>query len=328
LLMRRDNFTLRTESEVLRINTDSTGKKATGVTYVDAAGVEWEQPAELVILTAFILWNVQLLLTSGIGTPYDPRTGQGTVGRNYAYQTSSGVGMIFDDSTKFNPFIGAGALSQNIDDFNGDNFDHGPLGFVGGGNIAVGNSNGRPIQNRPTAPGAPRWGSAWKHAAVAGYQTTTGIGNQGSSYSYRDCYLDLDPTYTDRFGRKLMRLTFDWHENERKMANYAVERMAEIATTMKPKQIIKRPLSGSYSIVPYQTTHNTGGAVMGSDPKTSVVNRYLQSWDVPNLFVIGASAFPQNHGYNPTGTVGALAYWAANAIRTQYLKSPGPLVQA
>jgi gluconate 2-dehydrogenase alpha chain len=67
---------------------------------------------------------------------------------------------------------------------------------------------------------------------------------------------------------------------------------------------------------------------MGADPKTSSVNRYLQSWDVPNLFVLGASAFPQNAGYNPTLTVGALAYWAANAIRNQYLKKPGPMVDA
>ena len=82
---------------------------------------------------------------------------------------------------------------------------------------------------------------------------------------------------------------------------------------------------GSWDVVPYQTTHNTGGAIMGTDPATSALNRYLQSWDVPNLFVIGSNAFPQNPGYNPTGTVGALAYWAADAIRTRYLKSPGAL---
>jgi gluconate 2-dehydrogenase alpha chain len=57
-----------------------------------------------------------------------------------------------------------------------------------------------------------------------------------------------------------------------------------------------------------------------------VVNRYLQAWDAHNLFVMGASVFPQNAGYNPTGTVGALAYWSANAITSRYLKSPGPLV--
>jgi gluconate 2-dehydrogenase alpha chain len=44
--------------------------------------------------------------------------------------------------------------------------------------------------------------------------------------------------------------------------------------------------------------------------------------------VMGASAFPQNPGYNPTGTVAALAYWSAAAIRKQYLKNPGPLIYA
>ena len=67
---------------------------------------------------------------------------------------------------------------------------------------------------------------------------------------------------------------------------------------------------------------------MGTDPKTSALNRYLQRWDVPNLFVMGASAFPQNAGYNPTGTVAALAFWSAKAIRKKYLKNPGRLVDA
>jgi gluconate 2-dehydrogenase alpha chain len=67
---------------------------------------------------------------------------------------------------------------------------------------------------------------------------------------------------------------------------------------------------------------------MGNDPKTSAVNKYLQSWDVPNVFVIGASAFAHNAGMNPTGTVGALAFWAGEAITTKYLKSPGALVHA
>jgi gluconate 2-dehydrogenase alpha chain len=67
---------------------------------------------------------------------------------------------------------------------------------------------------------------------------------------------------------------------------------------------------------------------MGNDRPTSAVNRYLQHWDVPNLFVLGASSFPQNAGYNPTNTLCALAYWSAAAIRGQYLKNPGPLVDA
>jgi gluconate 2-dehydrogenase alpha chain len=79
--------------------------------------------------------------------------------------------------------------------------------------------------------------------------------------------------------------------------------------------------------VPYQTTHNTGGAAMGADPTKSFANKYLQSWDVPNLFVMGSAVFPQNAGYNPTGTIGALTYFALDAIKKQYLTSPGPLMQ-
>jgi gluconate 2-dehydrogenase alpha chain len=123
-----------------------------------------------------------------------------------------------------------------------------------------------------------------------------------------------------------LRMTFDFHENELKMSQYLTDRMGDIVQKMGAKQVVKHPRTGPYSIVPYQTTHLCGGAVMGTDPKISALNRYLQSWDVSNLFVLGATAFPQNAGYNPTGTVGALAYWSAKAIREQYLKNPGPLV--
>jgi len=49
---------------------------------------------------------------------------------------------------------------------------------------------------------------------------------------------------------------------------------------------------------------------------------------VPNVFVAGACAFPQNLGINPTGTIGAMTYMATKAICEVYLKNPGPLVQA
>jgi gluconate 2-dehydrogenase alpha chain len=112
------------------------------------------------------------------------------------------------------------------------------------------------------------------------------------------------------------------------MSTYLTDRLAEVAQKMGPRQLEKHPRSGHYDVTVYQTTHTCGGAIMGVEPKTSALNRYLQSWDVANLFVMGATAFPQNPGYNPTGTVGALAYWAADAIRNRYLKNPGPLVQS
>ena len=327
VLMRRPNFEARTLCEVSRINLDGTKKRATGVTYVDSSGEEWEQPADLVLLCAFQLFNVHLLLISGVGTPYDPNTGQGTVGRNYSYQVTSSVNGFWQDKY-FNPFIASGAIGYCVDEFNGDNFDHSSLGFVGGGYMGAVMTNGRPILGTILPKDTPTWGAGWKEALSENYQSAYQCVTHGSCYSYRDAYLDLDPTYTDRLGRKLLRITFDFHQNELKMSQYLTDRLAEIVQKMGAKSLEKKPRTGPYTIAQYQTTHTCGGAVMGADPKTSVVNRYLQSWDVPNIFVTGATNFPQNGGYNPTGTVCALAYWAADAVVNQYIKHPGPLVQA
>jgi len=324
-LIRQPSFEARTECEVTRVSLSGDGKMATGVIYVDADGVEWEQPADLVLVCAYSLFNVRLLLLSGIGKPYDPVKDEGVVGRNYAYQTGSGTTAFFED-VKFNPFAGAGSLGIALDDYNSDNFDHSPHGFVGGASITCAHTNGRPIRFHPTPPGTPTWGGAWKKAVRDTYQKVANVSAQGSVMSYRNNYLDLDPTYKDPLGRPLLRMTFDYQDNERKMANWMADRCDEIAKAMGAKATQINRLTGSWSVVPYQSTHNTGGAILGSDPKTSALNRYLQSWDVSNVFVMGASAFPQNAGYNPTGTVGALTYWAVDAIQN-YLKSPGPLVQ-
>jgi gluconate 2-dehydrogenase alpha chain len=331
VLVRKPNFEARTLCEVTRINLDGSRKRATGVTYVDSSGQSWEQPADLVILCAFQLFNVQILLLSGVGTPYNPRTGVGQIGRNFSHQTV-GTATAFFDNTKFNfnPFISSGSIGMCIDEFNGDNFDHGPLGFVGGGYMGQVQSNGRPIETTPVPPGTPAWGAEWKKAVKDNYLSTVfaGSGVHGSCYSYRTNYLDLDPVYQDRFGRPLLRMTMDFHDNEIKMSAYLTDKYAEILQKMGAKQVVKLPRKGPYDVTKYQTSHLCGGAIMGTSPANSALNTYLQSWDVPNLFVQGASAFPQNAGYNPTDTVAALAFRSAAAIRTQYLKNPGPLVHA
>jgi len=125
-----------------------------------------------------------------------------------------------------------------------------------------------------------------------------------------------------------MRMPIDLHQNELKMSAFLTDKYAEILQNMGAEQVVKEPRKGPYDVTDYQTSHLCGGAIMGENSGNSALNRYLQCWDVPNLFVIGASAFPQNAGYNPTGTVGALAFWSAAAIRSQYLKSLGPLVHA
>jgi gluconate 2-dehydrogenase alpha chain len=330
IAMRNPNFELRTHAWVTKVLLDSTGKRATGVAYTNIdTGEEFEQPAGLVILCAYALNNVHLLLLSGIGKPYDPATGKGLVGKNYCYQTGASATLFFEDHV-FNPFMATGGIGLVIDDFHAnDGFDRGPLGFVGGSTIGAGLYHGRPISFRPIPANTPRWGTAWKEATAKWYSRAMTIGSSGSVMANRANFLDLDPTYRNAFGQPLMRMTFDYKENEHRISRMTAELINRIAKAMAPTSMnpaIAR--TTPWSVVPYQSTHNTGGAIMGRTPADSVVNRYLQSWDVPNLFVMGACAFPHNSAYNPTGPVGALTYWAADAIKKQYRRNPGALVDA
>ncbi len=160
-------FELRTNAHVLRVELDQRRKRATGVTYIDASGVEIFQPAEVVFLCAFAINNTRLLLLSGIGKPYDPSTGEGVVGRNYSHQTTSSVSLFFDEDTKLNPFMGSGATAVTMDDFCTDNFDHGPPRLRGRWLHPDPGRFGRADRKSATPPGTAAWGSEWKKGGEA-----------------------------------------------------------------------------------------------------------------------------------------------------------------
>jgi gluconate 2-dehydrogenase alpha chain len=328
ILRPEPKFELRTRAFVSRLNYDKAAKKVTGVTYTDLkTGEEYEQPAGIVVLSSYVFGNTQQLLLAGIGEPYDRSTGKGIVGKNYAYQFEAGAAAFFENR-EWNPFIGNAGTGVCIDDFNGETFDHSGLGFYGGGYFSCNAASAPPIAGRGVPHGTPAWGSEWKRATVKWYHHFARFNTQGSVYANRDNFMDLDSTYKDALGRPLLRLTYNGTDNDHKMSRFLLTKLEAIVKAMNPTHYEMHPRPKNFTIVPYQSTHNTGGTMMGSDPKSSVVNRYLQAWDAHNLFVMGASVFPQQHGYNPTGTVGALAYWSARAITSQYIKSPGPLVHA
>src|SRR5215470_12127162 len=328
LLRPESKFELRTRAYMTRLIYDKPGKRVTGVVYTDLrTGEEYEQPANIVVLSSYVFSNTQALLLAGIGEPYDRASGKGVVGKNYCYQFEANAEAFFEDK-EWNPFMGSAGTSACVDDFNGEVFDHAGLGFFGGGYIVCGTAAAAPVSGRGVPHGTPRWGSDWKRATVKWYHHFTRFNTQGSVYANRENYMDLDPTYKDAFGRPLVRMTYNGTDNDHKMSRFLLTKVEAVIKAMNPTHYEMRPRPKNFTIVPYQSTHNTGGTMMGSDPKSSVVNRYLQAWDAHNLFIMGASVFPQQHGYNPTGTVGALAYWSAKAITEQYIKTPGPLVHA
>lgn len=319
VLVRRKTFGMRTGCWVRRIVHKS--GYAAGVTYVDASGQEIFQPADAVVLATFTLNNVRLLLLSKIGTPYDPETARGTLGKNLTHQVGASTRVFFD--RPLNAFMGSGALGQMIADFDGDHALNGSEGIVRGGTISVGSSGNRPIAafgSIPVGSAKSNWGSEWKAASLAWRDKVSGIGFAGEHLAYRQNFMDLDPTYTDKMGDPLLRFTLDWTEHEHRQRNYATEIQVRIAKVMGLKMDIARPSTAKYNVIQYQSTHIQGGAVMGASPETSVVNTNLQHWDLPNLWVIGASAFPQNASGNPTLTALALTYRAADAFVERHEK--------
>ena len=315
------NFEVRTNSSVRRIIHEN--GKATGVSYIDTqTGEEFIQPATVVAVTSYILNNVRLLLLSNLGKPYNYKTGEGVIGRNYAYQMTSASSTGFFEDKEFNSFIGTGALAGVLDDFNGDNFDHTDLDFIHGGNIALGHYGKRPIANNSTPKGTATWGKEFKDASIYWANKNMSVGSQGSVMPNKNNFLSLDPQYTDQYGDPLLSITFNYKENEINQQKYIREITTKILQEMGATEVTTPGDQGDWDTTKYQTTHNTGGAVMGADPKTSALNSYLQMWDCENVFIPGANAFPHNSGMNPTGTVGALAYRAAEGIE-MYLKNGG-----
>jgi gluconate 2-dehydrogenase alpha chain len=323
LLVKRNNFTLRPGCWVRRILHRE--GKAQGVTYVDSAGAEVHQPAHVVIVASWTLNNSRLLMLSGIGEPYDPVAGTGTLGKNLTHQIGIGTQVFVDRHV--NGFMGAGGLGITIGDFDGDNgLDPGVLR---GGAIRLSGSGDNPISSFgriPPGEVSSNWGSAWKQAALNWYDRAGTITCEAETLSYRHNYIDLDPTYTDKFGDPLVRLTLDWTAHERRQAALAAKVQQALARAMgaTPGALV-RPPGARYSVVDYQSSHVNGGVIMGTSPDRSVVNPWLQHWRMPNLWVIGGSAFPQNASGNPTLTILALAYRAADALLNRYLKRPGAL---
>jgi gluconate 2-dehydrogenase alpha chain len=94
---------------------------------------------------------------------------------------------------------------------------------------------------------------------------------------------------------------------------------------MGAREMMPFPGLERYDATRYQGTHIQGGTIIGANHTQSVVNMYLQHWRVPNLFVLGASAFPQNPSGNPTLTAVALTYRAADEVVDRFIKHPGAL---
>jgi gluconate 2-dehydrogenase alpha chain len=222
LIRKLKNVSIRPGSRVRRIVQDKaqSGGKARGVSYIDSTGEEIFQPAELILLASWTLSNNRLLLLSGIGTPYDPATGTGTLGKNLTHQVTVNVSFYFEKP--LNRFMGAASAGLTIADFEGDVIDNSNLPFLRGGNLTGTSGGAQPISAFGGLPRSfqSRWGANWKKASIDYYDRAAGIQGSAEHIPYKGNYLDLDSTYKDSAGEPLLRLTINWRDNDRKLAEY------------------------------------------------------------------------------------------------------------
>ncbi len=323
-----DNFELRNNAHVRRILHD--GKKATGVLYIDPlTRQEYEQPADLVVVSAFFSGNNRLMMLSEIGEQYDPSTGEGIIGKNFtSHYTGIGGNSAtgFFEDKKFNTFAGAGALGSVVDDFAGDHIDNTDTDFLHGFNMCIFQDGAAAIANNRVPQGTPYWGKEFKEKSVHyAHRHLTVSGMQGTLPRTHN-YLDLDPIYKDAYGDPLLRITARFTDQERNMAKVIGEKASEIMEKMGADIVNTPPVDDEVEMTSSSiNTHAAGGVIMGESPDNSAVNTYSQVWDMENLFVVGGSSFPHFGNSNPTETIGAFAYRAAEGM-IKYLEGDGGLL--
>ena len=320
------NFKLITGALCHRVNSDNSGK-VTGVSYYGPDRSDNTIEADVVILAPFIYDNVRLLLLSKTEKfPNGLANSSGHVGKHIMAHIGARAFAAFDDR-HVNVYMGPSAQKNSLDDFNADNFDHKDLGFIRGAQISAGPAGleGGPlgtVMSMNSPPGVPRWGAAYRDFIAKYYTRYTALTGQTENLPYADQTIDLDPNVRDAWGLPAPRMTYDWRRpTERARIEFVQKKMVEIGQAMGAAHVWTAPFSpGSPG------AHHQGGTRMGSNPQESVVNKYSQSWDIPNLFIMGSSTHPTMSGFNPTLTIQALAYMTADVIVNRYRKNPGSLL--
>jgi gluconate 2-dehydrogenase alpha chain len=301
------NLEIRPGCRVVRVVTDE-HRTATGVEYAGPGGVHF-QPAGIIILATYSHENVRLLLSSC--SPAFPRgvgNNAGYVGRGYMARQHLPVVGLFE-GRRLNTFTGPATQGHTVDDLNADNFDHNGLGFLRGGRIAVVHQF-MPIESSGLVPpGVPRWGSAYKAFLARSYNSIAVLTVGAETLPYEANFLDLDPAVEDAFGRPVIRITFELHDNERRLLIFLQDRAVQLLERMGASGIWRATLT-----VEAMGVHDVGGARMGTDPGRSVVDGFGRVHEVPNLYVLGGATLPTQSGLNPTLTLQALALRTAMHI--------------
>jgi choline dehydrogenase-like flavoprotein len=311
MAVRTGKCEIRPDSYVRKIQTDETGR-VTGAIYFDADRKEVFQQAKAVVLCANGAETPRLLLLSKSNRfPDGLANSSGLVGKYLMFDTGGTAQAMFEHPLNDYKSVEA---TRVVHDF----YDSDPKrGFYGGGGMdARFNFNPISFAMRAMPRDTPQWGSDFKKNLAEYFSRTM------SSMSHATCLplernsISLDPEVKDAWGLPAMRVTFQSHPDDVSNAKFLLARQLEILEAAGARKVWTNgvwDVSGS--------VHLMGTCRMGNDPAKSVVDKYHRAHDVSNLFIVDGSSFVTSGRQQPTCTIQALAYRAADHIVTSTQKA-------
>jgi choline dehydrogenase-like flavoprotein len=295
---------IRDRSTVTRVETDAAGR-ASRVVYLDAEGVERAQAARAVVLSANGAETPRLLfLSESTQHPDGLANSSGMVGQNLMFNYNPLTTAQF--SEPLNEYKSVVATRVVMDYYETDP----ARGYYGGGGMDARASFGplfwAALDN--PKPGMPTWGAGFKEQLTRYAHTMTVMGH-GTSLPRAENSITLDPDLVDAWGRPAIRTTYLDHPDDLAFAEFLQDRSVEIMEAAGAEQVWRTPIGPSTI-----GAHLLGTCRMGNDPSASVVDRYHRAHDVPNLFICDGSSMVTSGRGQPTMTIQALAFRAADHI--------------
>ena len=318
-------LTLMTNAMVREVTLGPDGL-ANGVSYVDKkTGADSHVRARIVVLAASALETARILFNSK--SPKHPNglaNSSGTVGKYITDTTGgavSGYVPAMENHAGHNE-DGAGGMHVYMPWW----LDNKKLDFPRGYHIEVGGGVRQPgagfmggIHRYPPGGG---YGVSLKRDYRKYYGATVTFEGRGEMIPNDDSYCELDPAVVDRFGIPVLRFHWKWADHEINQVKHMQETFRALIAEMGGEVFAPMPSKADgYGIAAGgQIIHELGGARMGSDPATSVVNGNCQSHEIRNLFLADGAPFVSQADKNPTWTILALAWRTSDYITDQMRK--------
>ncbi|MGA7316966.1 MAG: GMC family oxidoreductase [Silvibacterium sp.] len=289
---------IRAYSMASRIRLRNDGR-VDGVVYIDREGKEHFQRARAVIVAGYAIETPRLLLNSACpGHRHGLANSSGTLGKYLMAQAGNVVAGRFEELIRLYKAPPAHALSEEF-------YETDPRrGFARG--FAVQTVGPLPVafaKQMTAAMGAWGWGM---RRVMMDYNHWATLGVLGEILPWEDNRVELADE-KDQHGLPVAKVTFNLHDNDKKLIEFGKNKVMEIMWAAGAKQVVQE----------YRFAHLVGAVRMGSDPSASVVDKFGRTHDIPNLFVCDGSILPTQGSANPGLTIQALAARTADYLIKQ-----------